>query len=262
MPFFTIVTVTYNAASVIDKTIDSVLSQTCRDYEYIIVDGQSSDDTVARIEHKIKLVEEGKVMFISEPDRGIYDGMNKAIRMAHGRYLLFLNADDVFASETVLLDLYLQLNKTVQADVVYGDWIAQTEHGEYHQKPGDLSELSRKWVVSHQATFVRTDVLRQHPFNLNYKLCADFEQLSSFYSEGRSFEYVPMVISKVPIDSGSSFRSFAQSKREHRAIAKTNRLQTEWIIFRIGCVHILKSVLPKPLRRRVFGFIAKHYKVM
>ncbi|MGL5893430.1 MAG: glycosyltransferase, partial [Bacteroidales bacterium] len=94
-PRFSIITVTYNAGQLLERTIESVLAQTSFNYEYIILDGQSKDNTleiIKKYEHHIN-------KWISEPDNGIYDAMNKAIDIARGEYILFLNAGDTFHSE-------------------------------------------------------------------------------------------------------------------------------------------------------------------
>ena len=259
---FTIVTVTYNAAGCVDRTIQSVLGQTYPEVEYIIVDGGSNDGTVDRIKNF-----KGISKWISEPDKGIYDGMNKGIGMATGDYLLFMNADDVFASSDTLSKVAEQIkDKDSLPDVIYGSWLVETEHGNYHQEPGDIDLLDRKWVICHQATLVKVSVLKDKLFDLGYHLCADFNQLSSLYIEGRSFLYIPIEIAHVPIVSGASFDNFAKSKREHYKIISQrglgSRLKTEIMIMRIGCVHFLKWILPKRVSDWFFGLLARYYKVM
>ena len=101
LKLFTIVTVTWNVASVIGPTLQSVRQQTCRDYEYLVVDGASKDRT-------LDLVREANIegtRIYSEPDKGLYDAMNKAIRLAEGKYLIWLNAGDRFAAPDSLARL-------------------------------------------------------------------------------------------------------------------------------------------------------------
>ena len=117
---FTIATVTFNAAQVVEKTIRSVVGQNYDNYEYIIVDGQSTDGTLSIIKEYSNDID----IIISEPDNGIYDGMNKAIFSAHGEYLLFMNAGDVFVDNHVLSRVAKSIRSS-HPTVVYGDVIRQ-----------------------------------------------------------------------------------------------------------------------------------------
>mgnify|MGYP000852126570 FL=1 len=113
---FTIVTVSYNCCSLIEKTIKSVLQQDYHDTEYIIIDGESTDGTV----EIIKKYAQHLAFWCSEPDGGIYQGMNKGISHAKGEWILFLNAGDVFA-ETNVLTKVLPFTKNKEQDILYGD---------------------------------------------------------------------------------------------------------------------------------------------
>ena len=113
-PLFSIITVTWNAASVIAPTLRSVERQTSTDYEMLIIDGASTDDTL-RI---VKQASIASLRVFSEPDNGLYDAMNKGISRARGRYLIFLNAGDAFADDTVLVRLAMLT--TEDPGVIYG----------------------------------------------------------------------------------------------------------------------------------------------
>ena len=105
-PFVSIITITYNAAGEIEPTVRSVAEQSCRDFEHIIIDGASSDDTLCMAHNAAR----HPLRILSERDKGLYDAMNKGLRMARGRYLLFLNAGDTFHS-TDTLRLYKEGSK-------------------------------------------------------------------------------------------------------------------------------------------------------
>ena len=115
-PRVSIITVTYNAESLLERTLQSVLSQRYADKEIVVVDGQSSDGTVAVIKRHAAAIQS----WVSEPDKGIYDAMNKGVRMATGDWILFMNAGDTFASDDVLQRLFDAVDPA-QADVIYGD---------------------------------------------------------------------------------------------------------------------------------------------
>ena len=261
-PLFTIVTVTFNAESCIERTMRSVLEQDYPDVEYIVVDGGSKDGTISVVQRYEKHI----TRWISEPDKGIYDGMNKGIALATGEYLLFMNADDVFADAHVLSRVAALLGDSREADVVYGNWITATEHGEYPGMPQPLESLPRKWVLCHQATFVKTDLLKSHPFDFSLRYVGDFAQISGLYLEHYKFLYVEVPIALLPINSGTTFNNFEASTREHFAVLRQRELcrpyEMHWMLFRKRVVRWLKTSLPSAWSDALFKFLAKHYKVM
>ena len=116
-PKFSIITVTYNAAKVLEDTIQSIVTQTYKNLEYIIVDGGSTDETLDII-HKYQ---EHITTVISEPDQGLYDAMNKGIKLATGDYLCFLNAGDGLHEDDTLLQMVHSINGTALPGVLYGE---------------------------------------------------------------------------------------------------------------------------------------------
>lgn len=173
-PLFSIITVTWNAAQVITPTLESVATQSCTDFEYIIMDGASTDDTLA-------LAREAAIprtRIFSERDNGLYDAMNKAIDCALGRYLIFLNAGDAFASAQSLARLAAAT--TGNPGVIYGQTQlvnAQREIvGKRHlTAPATLTADSFKhgMLVCHQAFVARRDIVPH--YDLNYRFSADYD---------------------------------------------------------------------------------------
>ena len=108
-------TITYNAAETIETTFRSVVGQSFTDYEYIVVDGDSKDGTVDFLRSRKDCL----AVFISEPDKGLYDAMNKGMHLAKGEYLIFLNAGDTFHSENTLADIAVSIGSS-RPDVIYG----------------------------------------------------------------------------------------------------------------------------------------------
>lgn len=177
-PTFSIITVTYNAASVLERTIQSVISQTYGHIEYIIVDGQSKDETL-QIANKYK---DRIQCLISEPDKGLYDAMNKGIQLATGDYLCFLNAGDKFHRNDTLQQLAQPLQGTVLPDILYGETAIVDHHGNFlHMRrlspPAQLHWKSFKkgMLVCHQAFFAKRELALQEPYLLNYRFSADFD---------------------------------------------------------------------------------------
>ena len=177
-PKFSIITVTYNAEKVLEDTIQSVISQTYRNVEYIIVDGASKDHTleiVNKYHNRINKV-------ISEPDKGLYDAMNKGIQLATGDYLCFLNAGDKFHDSETLQKVVHTLKGQELPDVIYGETAIVDEEGHFlHMRrlstPAHLNWKSFKqgMLVCHQAFFVNRELAINHLYDLQYRFSADFD---------------------------------------------------------------------------------------
>jgi glycosyltransferase involved in cell wall biosynthesis len=191
-PFVSIVTVTFNAAAHLVPTIESVLAQTHRPLEYVIVDGGSTDGTV----DIIKRYEKHLARWVSEPDRGIYDAMNQSLGLVQGEWVNFMNAGDVFASPESVAGALVGL--PAGAEVVYGSYdLAYRTFHKHKPAPADLSGLVWGMAVNHQSVFVRTGVARAHPFDLGYPLAADFGQLLGLYRAGAKFHRADQTVAKV-----------------------------------------------------------------
>ena len=176
-PLFSIITVTYHAESVLEETILSVVSQTYHNIEYIIVDGASKDRTLSivnKYRDKIQAV-------VSEPDKGLYDAMNKGLKMAKGEYVCFLNAGDTFHEDDTLQLIVHQLNKSnVLPDVIYGETaLVDTQRHFVRmrrlQTPDTLNWKSFRqgMLVCHQAFIAKRAVAET--YDLNYRFSADFD---------------------------------------------------------------------------------------
>ncbi len=173
-PLFSIITVTWNAAAVIAPTVESVRRQTSTDYEMLIIDGASTDDTLSIIRE----ASVASLRVFSEPDKGLYDAMNKGIARARGRYLIFLNAGDAFADEAVLARLARLAAKN--PGVIYGQTQlvdeARNVVGMRHlTAPKQLTAKSflNGMVVCHQAFIARRDLVPQ--YDLQYRLSGDYD---------------------------------------------------------------------------------------
>ncbi len=184
---FTIVTCTYNAELVLQRTLDSVKKQSYCNIEHLIMDGGSSDKTLAMIrayKHKISRGENAhKIIVVSEPDKGLYDAMNKAIARATGDYLVFLNAGDTFPTADTLEMVSGSVGEGEELPaVLYGDTDIVNMDGRFvrHRRlapPRRLSWRSFKWgmLVCHQSFYARTDIAKSVPYNLEYRYSADVD---------------------------------------------------------------------------------------
>ena len=172
-PLISVITVTYNAQDVIGKTLKSLEQQSFKDFEHIVVDGASSDKT-------IKLVNEASLpgIVVSEPDKGLYDAMNKGLKLANGRYLIFLNAGDAFHSVDTLSNYASEALK--DRDIIYGDTDIVDQNGSrisarHLSVPDTLSErsFSDGMLICHQAFMVKRILAPE--YNTSYRFSADYD---------------------------------------------------------------------------------------
>ena len=173
-PLFSIITITFNAAGTLPTTLRSVELQTFTDYEYLIVDGAATDGTVAIAQHSAAVSS-----VTSEPDKGLYDAMNKGLRKARGGYLVFLNAGDAFHEPDTLQKIADSIEKN-NPDIVYGETALVDSERRFIsmrrlQAPERLSVKSFRMgmLVCHQAFIVRREIAPE--YDLRYRFSADFD---------------------------------------------------------------------------------------
>ena len=231
-----IITVTYNAERWLERTMQSVLAQTVSNYEYIIVDGGSKDgtiDIIKRLEPSFK----GRLSWISEPDKGIYDAMNKGIKRAEGDFLWFMNAgDEIYAPDTLQ---HILAAVSEEADIIYGKACIVNAAGEKvseHHKPTPPN-LQRKHflnglVVSHQAILVRTSIAGA--YNTNYRISADFDWCVRAVTKSRKNVYLDEYLCKF-LTEGVSKKQRKRSWVERFRIMRIHfgLLRTLWAHFLI-----------------------------
>ncbi len=186
-PKISVITVCRNALADVQRTAASVRVQTYTNYEYIFVDGASTDGTVEWLKGQ-----EG-IVWHTEPDKGIYDAMNKGVRMAKGEWVIFLNAGDTFYDKEVLQSIAPYLK--TEYGLVYGD-IAKERKGKEIIKCAELPHNSHRMFCCHQALFTRADLLRDTPFDITHKLSADFKFVKQMYLKSVPMCYVPKVIAR------------------------------------------------------------------
>ena len=187
LPLITVATVTYNAESTLPCTLESVASQTYPHIEHLIVDGCSKDQTMEQI-HRYVDANTGKaqphdIHVVREPDKGLYDAMNKALEQATGDYIVFLNAGDRLHSPDTLQKAFAPLaGLSPLPAIVYGETDLVDAEGRFvrHrrlQAPERLTWKDFRWgmLVCHQSFYVRTDLARQTPSDLTYHFSADYD---------------------------------------------------------------------------------------
>lgn len=210
----TVVTVVRNCAGSILTTMRSVAAQRGVRIEYIVIDGASTDGT-ARL---IRSFSPAPDIFISEPDGGIYPAMNKAVRLASGRYVIFMNAGDSFASDTAVADL---LKAARGSDIVYGDILAgRGSEWSDLRVASEPRNCHRIWFC-HQAAMVSRELLLRFGFDERYRLSADFNFFKKCLRAGCSFRHLHEVVACFDT-AGASASGRMRGLREDLAIVREN----------------------------------------
>lgn len=174
-PLFSIVTITWNAENLVRPTVESIALQTCRDFEHIIIDGASVDGTI----DVIKKYSSVPPRIISEKDNGIYDAMNKGLKAAKGKYVIFMNAGDQFDNDDTLA-LYEKAARNSDPDIIYGDTVI-IDSGRNVIGPRHLSvpekltfrSFAKGMLVCHQSFMVKRDLAPE--YDTRYRFSADYD---------------------------------------------------------------------------------------
>ncbi|PPL00524.1 glycosyltransferase family 2 protein [Parapedobacter indicus] len=210
-----IITVTLNNKAGLEETIRSVLGQTYRDIEYIIIDGASSDGSVAVIESNASDIDQ----WVSEPDTGVYNAMNKGIQKATGEYLLFLNSGDTLF-ETSTLEQIIPYLETADADLFYGDlrFDNGNQFEDFHYPDEVTFEFLYHRSLGHPATFIRSSLFETVGYyEESYPICADwvfFTKAISLYT--CSYKHIPLIVANFTTDGLSSVDENQQKILEER----------------------------------------------
>jgi len=233
-----IITICYNSAHSIGDAINSVVSQTYPDIEYIVVDGKSKDNTpdiVRSFGNKV-------AKFVSEPDKGIYDALNKGIRMAEGDIIGFMHSDDLFADNQVI-EKVVKLFKEKNTDCIYGDlqyvYKADTNKVLRFWKSGKFTrnKLRFGWMPPHPTLYVKREIYQKYgDFDINFKIAADYDSMLRFFGKYRiTAAYLPEVMVKMRV-GGASNRSIKniirKSKEDYQAIKKNKFGSVFTLIFK------------------------------
>ncbi len=243
-PKLSIVTVSYNCVNEIENTILSVINQDYPNLEYIIVDGGSTDgtlDIIKKYQHRISY-------YVSEPDNGLYDAMNKGIKIATGEWVTMRNCGDYFAEKNSLSKLFSERVPN-DVDFVCAAAYRVTDLGYYISTSEDMKENNFEMSIIHPATFVRTTWHKLHLFDTRYRVSADFNFLYNSAKAGRKFIFrnIPVVI--FPTGGYSSIR-WDIGKREGQKVlgnydSTFQKINVEFMIFKIRICFMFRKILKK-----------------
>lgn len=205
-PKITIITVTYNASTVLEETILSIVNQTYSNIEYIVIDGASTDGTI----DIIKKYEDRISYWVSEPDKGIYDAMNKGIDRATGEWINFMNAGDYFQNKNILQTIFCQQDKFNNVDVLFGDTLQKDAENNiiYIKSEEDVNIMNFAPIYRHGASFVRTTVHKVNKFDLSKSsklgFALDFDNIYALFKKGYTFKKLDLIIMTYLLDGISN----------------------------------------------------------
>lgn len=206
MPFFTIITIVFNTGDSVEKTINSLINQSFEDYEFVVIDGGSTDNTLAVLDCYSDRIN----VLVSEPDSGIYDAMNKGVDRSSGEYLIFMNSGDCFFDSFVLSNLEKFIKGSGFPDLVYGD-SSECLDGRLWVKPARSHK--KAWYgmfTHHQSMLYKRASLGGLRYNLSFPIGADYDFTLNFLKISKNVLYFPFTIS-VFEGGGVSSRRVRQS---------------------------------------------------
>ena len=212
-PKISVITVSYNAINTIEDTILSVINQTYSNIEYIIIDGGSTDGTI----DIIKKYADKITYWVSEPDKGIYDAMNKGALKATGEYIQYLNSSDILYKTSIITEIISRIpNKYNYPDIIYGDMIIEKRFGTFYMQPVSLSEFYDTFPMYHPSSWVKKELLLKVKFDTNFKISADFNLFRNLYYSGYKFYYIPIAFTIFEgiygISSTSHYKSWLEKQ--------------------------------------------------
>jgi glycosyltransferase len=210
-----IIIVTYNAEKTLDKAIQSILNQTYKNIECLIIDGNSMDSTV-------DVIKKYNVNYISEPDKGIYDAMNKGWKLAKGDWILYLGADDELCFDGV----EALVNICSNADIVYGDTILKFFSGNTKRKGlQQLSVIKYRLFSCHQSFMMKRNIFKElNGFDASYKILGDFDLIQRAYLKGYRFKETEKIISIFSV-GGISTDNIRAEKERYKILKKNKTIK-------------------------------------
>ncbi len=237
-----IITVSYNSSKTIKDTFDSILSQTYNDIEYIVIDGDSKDSTVKIIEAYEKRFLERRIEFkwISEEDNGLYDAMNKGIKIATGEIIGILNSDDFYCDKFVIEEVIKALEKN-QTDSLYANL--------YYVEENNVNKIIRNWKskkyedgffekgcqIAHPTFFVKREVYENYGlFNLDFRIAADYEIILRFIRKNKiSTQFLDKYLIKMRLggESNQSIKNIIEGNKEIYKAWLVNELKISKMLF-------------------------------
>ena len=235
-----IITTSYNSARTLRDTMNSVLRQGYTDYEYIVVDGASKDGTVEIIrEYEPQF--KGRMRWVSEPDRGIYDAMNKGIAMATGDVVGLLNSDDFYTSDDILATVAREFSRVDAPDAIYGDvhYVDESDITRvvryYSSREFTRKRMIMGYMPAHPSFYVRRDCYKKFgSFDTSYRVAADFENLLRLIFVNKiRIKYIAkdFVTMRMGGASSSGIKSYLRIASDHFSAFKKNGIKPNYFLY-------------------------------
>lgn len=240
-----IVTATFNSGRTVRDTIESVLRQTYTDFEYIIKDGGSKDDTLAIVKEYASQFGD-RLKIASAPDKGIYDAMNQGFQMATGDVMALINSDDFLCDDQALEKVIKAFEENPETDGVYADlyYVSQNNTDNIVRKwvTGMQQPFAKGWLPAHPTFYVKRECYEKYGyFNLDYKLAADFELMLRFVERYHiKLTYLPEALVKMRLGGATSknIQNIIKQDKECIRAFKDNGIP-------VSCLYLLYRFIPK-----------------
>ena len=262
-----VVTVCRNAESCIEETVQSVLNQSFDNYEYLVIDGASTDHTMQILrKYEEEFKKKGiRFFYISEPDKGIYDAMNKSLLYAHGEWILFMNSGDSFFDGNVLEHVFE--SDCLSKDVIYGDVVLKENDMYKRAVAGYITDNSIHSPICHQGTIIKTRLMKEYRFDTNYRLAADYDLLLRLYKSGFSFLKTNIVFAVFGLGGTSSKQSLVYLSEMNQS-RKCNGFQNKesgfFSVLRLRTYNFTRNIARHLLKALFysnrFGWYSEKYK--
>jgi len=244
MKLFSIITICRNNLHELEKTYYSVKTQMCNNFEWIVIDGNSNDGT------KEWLEKNSIAKWVSEPDKGIYDAMNKGIDNASGEYLIFMNSGDEFANKQVLEDSKNKIKEKGRPHFVFGDSLDIDENGTVHYRKA--KHFSKNWIgmiTQHQAMFFYKPALGSQKYSLTYPLAGDYDFISKVLKKTNENDLLYLEFPVCKFDMGGineihRFKALKEDYRIRKEIMEVSFIKNQ-ILLGLHYIHtIIKKIKP------------------
>lgn len=222
-PRVTVVTVNYNMRDGLEKTIRSVMAQTYPNIEYIVVDGASRDGSI----DVIKKYAHALARWTSEPDRNLYDAMNKGAAAASGEWVLFMNSGDCFADDDVVADIFSC--NLENDDLVYGNviWRYEGQKFEYLKRAESPETLAQKMHCSHQSLFTRASLMQEYPFDKEL-LISDYDFLVHCLALNKRFQFIDRTVAVITKGGRSDLQRALVLRQQQQVLRRYGMLTWQW----------------------------------
>jgi glycosyltransferase involved in cell wall biosynthesis len=238
-PLISVITVVYNGVTTLEQTILSVINQTYKNIEYIIIDGGSTDGTV----DIIKKYEKHLAYWVSEPDKGIYDAMNKGIYKVTGEWINFMNSGDIFCNIDIVQQLMTSNLLSNNQTIIFGDRVTNC-NGKLVDQKININSIRYIMCICHQSCFVSTILHQNYPFDISYKIAGDYDFFYKMLNKNVEFIKINLNIC-VFCGGGVSGDIWNRYKEFIKVIKTNNRSYIHKILYIILCIYQHKGYFIK-----------------